>query len=116
MFNFIKKPIDAAKDKVNEYVNIRLEEAKLTTIEKASPIAASIVIGFIIVFVFFLIMLFLGLSLAEYFGVLFDSITLGYLCTAGIYILLFVFFLLCFKWISKGLTNKIAKVLYDAFH
>lgn len=116
MFNFIKKPIDAAKEKVNEYVNIRVEEAKLNTIEKASPIAASLIIGLVILFIFFLVMLFLGLSLAEWFAVLFHSVALGYLCTAGIYILFLLIIILGFKSFSKPLTNKIAQILYDAFH
>ena len=39
--NPFKKPLEAAKSKVAEFVDLKLEEAKLTAIEKSAPIAAS---------------------------------------------------------------------------
>lgn len=116
MLNFLKKPIDAAKEKISDYLNVRIEEAKLTTVEKASPIAASLLIWFIILFIAFLIMLFLGLSLAEWFAVLMNSVALGYLCTAGVYVVMLLILIIFFKQIATPLTNKIAQILYDAFH
>lgn len=116
MFDFLKKPIDAAKEKVNEYVEVRLEEVKLTTVEKASPIAASLIIGFIIVFLVFLVMLFLGFSLAEWLSDILQSKGLGYVSAAGVFFLMLLLMVIFFKNIAKPVTNKIARILYDAFH
>ena len=46
--NLFSKPIEAAKARVSEYVDLKLEQLKLSTIEKASPIAASIVIDAVV--------------------------------------------------------------------
>lgn len=111
--NLFKSPIEAAKNKVSEYVNLRVEEAKLTTIEKATPIAASITIGVILLALSFMFFLFIGMALAWYFSKLFDSTALGYLTVAGIFLLFIVIIVALFGKLVKTIANIIAKKLTE---
>lgn len=111
--NLFSKPIEAAKGKVSEYVNLKMEEVKLTTIEKAAPIAASILIIAIILALVLITFVFLGMALAGWLTHLFDSATLGYLTTAGIFVLLLIILIASFKYLVKTIATKVAKSLVD---
>lgn len=111
--NLFKSPIEAAKNKVSEYVNLKVEEAKLTTIEKATPIAASITIGIIIIALAFMFFLFIGMALAWYFSNLFDSTALGYLTVAGIFLIFIILIAVLFGKLVKSIANILAKKLTE---
>lgn len=107
------KPIEAAKDKVSDYVNLKMEEVKLTTIEKASPIAASIILIVICLVLALLTFVFLGMALASWLTQLLDSSIYGYLLTAGIFILLLIIFGFSFKGMVRFIGTKIGKAISD---
>lgn len=111
--NLISKPIEAAKERVSEYVDLKLEALKLSTIEKASPIAASIAIGSIMLALTFIIFVFVGMGLAQLFSNLVDSEMWGYFICAGIFILFFIILALCFKPIVRGIARLVGKALSD---
>ena len=81
------KKIENLFDHAREYVNVRVDEAKLGLAEKASAVIAQ-VIAMIVVNVFFLVSLLFGsiagaLALGRWWG----SNWLGFLAVAGVYLL-----------------------------
>lgn len=111
--NPFKKPLEAARTKVAEYVDLKLEEAKLTAIEKSAPIAASMVLGAVMLALSLITFVFLGMALAKFFADLTDSETLGYLLCAGVFILVLVILGIAFKSLVRTTAKKIAKALAD---
>lgn len=111
--NLFSKPIEAAKAKVSEYVDLKLEEFKLSTIEKASPIAASIVIGSIMLTLSLITFVFIGMGLAQLFSNLVHSEMWGYFICAGVFLLFLFILALCFRPIVRGIARLVGKALSD---
>lgn len=111
--NPFKKPLEAARTKISEYVDLKLEEAKLTAIEKSSPIAASVVIGAIMLTLCLISFVFIGMALAYVFAHLTGSEIWGYLICAGIFILFLFILGLAFKPLKRTIAKLIAKALAD---
>ena len=77
---------------VHAYVNNRFEGAKLTTIEKTSEAAADVTARILAGLVWFLFLIFLGISLAFFLNDLFGSMGWSFMCIAAFYLVLgFVF-------------------------
>jgi Putative Actinobacterial Holin-X, holin superfamily III len=93
-FNTIKKDI-------LDYLEVRLDLIKLHTAENISKILSKVVniaiIGFLMVFIF----LFLSFAAGYFFAEHFQSNKLGFLCVAGIYLILLIVFLLTKKQIVE---------------
>lgn len=89
MDNFFSKVEDLASD-VKEYVNLKIESAKLDAAEKSSLIianaAARLIAGIFILFFLVLASIALSLLVADWLG----SRWLGFLCVAGFYLLIAV--------------------------
>jgi len=100
--NFISK----WKDKITEYVEVRVQLAKLSFIERTSHILGYLVFTFVILSLLLPILIFLGIGLSEVFTTLLDSRIGGYFVTVGIYILLLVLLVA----MRKSIINKFATV------
>lgn len=72
---------------IREYINVKLDTAKLTLAEKISKAVAGVAAGLIVAAVCFLFIIFLGIALGFLFGNLLGSTWLGFLLVAGIYLL-----------------------------
>lgn len=77
------------REKVAQYVNIRVDLAKLAFIERTSVILSYLIFVFVCLTIGLSLFLFMGLGLAEYFSGLIGSRTGGFFLTAGAYLLLF---------------------------
>lgn len=111
--NPFKKPLEAAKTKVTEYVDLKLEEAKLTAIEKSAPIAASLVLGAVMLTLGLITFVFLGMALAKFFADLTQNEALGFLLCAGVFLIFLIILALFFKNLVRSTARKIAKALAD---
>ncbi|OJW83515.1 MAG: hypothetical protein BGO69_08575 [Bacteroidetes bacterium 46-16] len=98
--------IDKWKDKITEYVDVRVQLIKLSFVERTSHILGYFVYVFIVLSLLLPILIFLGMGLSEAFTELFDSRTAGYFMTLGVYVLLTLIVMLC----RKQLINKAAGI------
>ena len=98
--------IDKWKDKISEYVDVRVQLIKLSFIDRTSHILGYFVYVFLILSLMLPVLIFLGMGLGELFTNLFDSSVAGYFATVGVYILLIIIIMLC----RKPLINAVAGI------
>lgn len=73
---------------VKEYINVKLDALKLTVAEKISRIAAVIIAGAVVAVAILFFVIFLSIALGYLLGEIFNSIWLGFLTVAGLYLLI----------------------------
>ena len=83
---------DLRKD-ILEYIEVKLDLIRIHTAENLARIFSNVATLAVIGFLLSLMILFLSIAAGFYFGSLFDSNELGFLCVAGFYVLLLIVFL-----------------------
>lgn len=78
------------KDKVTQFVDVRLNLAKLAVIERSSNVLGYLIYTFILLFLLLAVFLFLGIGLQEWFSEMVDSRIGGAFMTMGFYLLLII--------------------------
>lgn len=108
-----RSELDQIIDHVREYVETRIELAKLNVIEKSSLLAGSLVSGLLIGITFIIVIIFLSFSLAFYLGDYFGQLYAGFLMVGIIY-LLSGLLMLIFKdqWIKNPLVNSMVRSFF----
>jgi len=81
------------KDKAFRYVDVRFQLMKLGFIERTSHVLGNLMIGFILLFLSFTMLIFIGMGLMKALSVLFDSEIAGSFATAGIFLLMILIFI-----------------------
>ena len=89
------------KQEIQEYLEVRLDLLKLHTAENISRILSNTATIAIIGYLLFFILLFLSFSAGYFFATKLHSNELGFLCVAGIYLVLLVIFLILKKRIVE---------------
>ncbi len=84
------------KDKVADYIDIKMKLMKLTLVEHISGVMSYLVYVLVLLFMFFAVFVFVGIGLGEWMAELVDSRSGGYFITAGIYVL-FIFLLIALR-------------------
>ena len=107
--NIINKWIE----KITEYVDVRLQLAKLSFVERTSHILGYIVFSFVVLSLLLPILIFLGIGLSEVFTTLFDSRIGGYFTTVGVYVLLMVLLIVMRKSIITRFANIFVEKLTE---
>ena len=91
-----------------EYLETRIELAKLQAVEKSSEIASSAVVGLMLLLFFTLVFLFGSVALAFYLSEKSGQYSTGFLIVASIYLLIGVLlYLVRDRWIMKPISNAI---------
>lgn len=102
------------KDHVSEYVQTTVQLAKVKATKTASNAAAGAAIGVATVVLGIFFLAFLFTALAWWLGSLLNSAALGFLCVAGLFLLLIVLlFALRKKVIVPIIRNAIISAVYD---
>lgn len=97
-----------------EYIDTRIEYAKLSAVEKGSKIFADLITNAAVVVSFILAFLFASLTLALYLSEVLGSYAKGFGCTALIYLFISVIvYLTKDKYIEKLLVNLFIKRYFD---
>lgn len=97
-----------------EYIDTRIEYAKLSAVEKGSKIFADLITNAAVVVSFILAFLFASLTLALYLSEVLGSYAKGFGCTALIYLFISVIvYLTKDKYIEKVLVNMFIKRYFD---
>lgn len=104
-------PIAALKDKATQFVQIKLEEIKITTIEKVVKAMSYVAFLVVVCLIACLIFFFVGFLIAEVFSEWYQSRIYGYLTTAGVYTLILIIIVLCNKFIMRFFANKFVMLL-----
>jgi hypothetical protein len=73
---------------VKEYVNNRIDAAKLTTAEKSSKLAATVIASVVVAMFFIIFLFFASTALAFVFSQLTGALSWGFLIVGGSYLLL----------------------------
>jgi phosphoglycerol transferase MdoB-like AlkP superfamily enzyme len=105
----IKTLIDKSKD----YLETKIELAKLKTIDRSADILSTVVLTISMLFISFLLFLFVSLALALYLGKLLGAYHYGFFIMGGFYaIILLVIYVKREKWIKTPIANGlISKML-----
>lgn len=103
--------INKWKDKITEYVEVRLNLLKLGFIERFSNILSYLIFVFISLFISVSVLIFIGIGIGEYFSELLDSRAGGFFITAGFFILLLILMVLLRKPITNGFSGIFIRIL-----
>lgn len=103
LFNKIKKDVIA-------YFDLRFEYLKLSTYERTGKVLGVLSYGLILLFTAFFAFLFIFLSLGFFLGDLFDSIGLGFISVAILYLIL----ILIVFYNKNRITNKVENEIISA--
>jgi uncharacterized membrane protein YqjE len=95
------------RDKATRYVDVRLQLIKLGVIERASNVLGSMMLGFILLFLAFSMLIFMGMGLMKAMSIWLDSEVAGSFATAGIFLVLILLFV--------GLRTKIKNIFAGLF-
>ncbi|MFI5124258.1 MAG: phage holin family protein [Chitinophagales bacterium] len=97
-------------EKSQDYLETKMEIAKLKTVDKSSDVLSSIVVLVSMIFLGLLCFMFISIALALYLGALLGSAHAGFFIMGGFYgIILVVLYLLRDKWIKTPVTNLVIK-------
>lgn len=100
MEEFIK--IENLIDHSKDYLNTRVDEIKLTVVEKTSDVLSEVIAGAIVTLVFAFCVLFASVAAAYGLALWTGKTWLGFLIVAGLYFLL--------GWIVWGARNRLIRL------
>lgn len=80
--------VEELTDNVKEYVNNKIELAKLNVAEKSSSVLSNLMAGIIVAIVFTLFVVFASVALSLVLGEWLGETWIGFLIVAGIYLLI----------------------------
>lgn len=81
------------KDKATRYVDVRFQLMKLGFIERTSHVLGNVMMGFILLFLFFTMLIFMGMGIMKAISIWLDSEVAGSFATAGIFLLFILLFI-----------------------
>lgn len=93
------------KDKVAQFVEVRLNLVKLTVIERLSNVLGFLIYIFILLFLSITVLIFLGIGVQETLSEVFHSRIGGAFATFGFYVLLVVIAIALRKRILNGFSS-----------
>lgn len=108
--------LNSIRKDIQEYIEVRLDLLRLHTAENISRILSGAVKATVIGYLLLLILLFLSFAAGFFFGSLFHSNELGFLCVAGFYVLMLVIFLIFRERIvEQPVIKAVMKLFFPKF-
>ena len=99
---------------IKEYVNTRIESAKLNAAEKSSTIIANTIAGIIASIVFLLFIVFAGIAFAVVLGNWFEKTWAGFLVVAFLYLVIaIIIWIAREKIVRLPIMNNIIRQLFN---
>ncbi|RYF22295.1 MAG: phage holin family protein [Flavobacteriales bacterium] len=109
-----EKDIEDLYQDAKEYIDTRIEYTRLSLVEKGAKIIADLITNTTVVIGFVLAFLFASFTLALYLSDVLGSYTKGFGCVAGIYLLLsIIVFLTKDRYIEKILVNLFIRKYFE---
>jgi hypothetical protein len=108
------QPLKVLKDQLTEYIELKSEQARLGLIENSAKIVASFSSAIIIIALVMFCMLSILVACSLFLGQYLHSYGLGFLISAGVYLLLLVLYLIVWRKRSEtSIINKIIRLTND---
>lgn len=105
---------DETYELLKKYTDDRLLLLKIQSAKKTAKIISKTIFIFISSIILFFIMMFLGFMLAHYFAEKMNSTFYGFGIVAGIYICLFIVFLIAYKsYFGNKIMNMITGIFFE---
>ena len=99
------------KDKITGMLDVQIKLIKLSIIERASLLMATVMVSFIYLAICLAILAFMGWGLMEYFNELVDSRVQGAFITSGAFVVLFLLLYLLRKVLVKAFAGIFIGIL-----
>ncbi len=99
------------RDDINKFITSTFELGKLEALEKISLGSSAIIIGFILLSVCLITLLFISITTALYLGEILNSQWLGFGIVSAFTLLILIILLSLKKPLQKKLTNNIVRFL-----
>lgn len=109
MVNFFNK----WKDKITQYVDIRIQLFKLEFIEKTSNVLSYIIFSFVMLLITMSVLIFLGIGLGEWLCEMFNTRSGGFFATAGIYIIFLLIIFAFRKKLVRAFSSMFIRILTE---
>jgi uncharacterized membrane protein YqjE len=101
------------KDLIVDYVQTRLELARISAYDKIAQVIAYLILGVLLSFLFFFGLLFLSVVAALYLSELFHNMLIGFGLVAAIYFLAFLFLARSKdNFLTRRIKDGIIRTLY----
>ncbi len=101
------------KDKIVRYLDVYIRLIKINFIGRTAGLLSYLMFGMICLFIFFCIILFLGLGLVEMFNAMGLSKLASFFITIGIYVLMLIIVIASRKRITNFFSSGIINVLTE---
>jgi uncharacterized membrane protein YqjE len=102
------------KTQLTDYVNTRIDLAKLEAVENLSRFFANFVTKSVMLYFGLLALFFLSFALAYFLGSLFESISLGFLLTGVLYIaLMLIFYAMRQSIVEKPVVRSVIRLFFN---
>ena len=88
----LSEELNEVKDEFEEYINARLDLAKLHTAENLSRFFSSMLLKMGLFYLFFFVLLFASLAVAFWLNHIFEGKGIGFLIVAGFYLIVALIF------------------------
>lgn len=111
---FENNPIEELTSSAKEYINLKIDEAKLSLAENLAGAVNRMIVFFLTVVVGALAFGFLAAALSSWLGTIFDSVPLGHLTTCALFIIiLIILFIFRKRFFIDSMVRLFIKILYD---
>ncbi len=102
------------KEEFKNYIDNEIEYRKLTIVEKLSRVSVSIISNIIVLYFLLLILLFSSIAAGFYLGDILNSVSLGFIIIAGLYLLILVIIILLKRYIiEKPVIKSFIKLFFQ---
>lgn len=101
------------KDKIAEYVDLRVQLIKLGIIDRASNILSYFIFTILCLFLVLAVLIFFGMGMGEYFNKITGSYAMGYFITGCIYLVLFGILIAARNMIVRWFSGMFVRILTE---
>ncbi len=110
----ISKPIEDVGKSAREYVNVKIDQAKLRLAKELSQICNILFAWMIIILAIALTTGFLCAALGQWVGQMVGSVSLGYLISGGVLLIVTLLLIICKRHLFiNGLVRTFVKIFFD---
>lgn len=100
---------------VKKYIENRIQLLKFDFINILANLSANLISSFFILIILVITFTLFSFSLAYLFGQYFDNTALGFASIGGVYVIIFIVYMLFFKKkIDKKVKDKVVQAAFDA--
>jgi hypothetical protein len=111
MENSHDQPLTALKEQLTEYIELKTEQGRLSIIENSAKVSAYFSSAIIIILLVMLCLLSLVVACSFFIGQWLHSYGLGFLISAGMYLLLLLIFLVAIRRnLETSIMNKVIQL------